>query len=190
MDKLEKVEKLRERADVSYEEARQALEENGWDLLDAMVALEKSGKTENPGQQQYSTSYDQQEEYIPVKAKVEEQEKKQPGFGQSLGEALRNFIRIYRENQFCISRKENLILRVPLLLAIIVVLLTWRVSVPVLLIALVFSFRYSIEGKDDLKEVNAFMDSAGAAAESLKDGIVNARKADSARRDGDSGQSV
>ena len=57
MDKLEKVEKLRERANVSYEDARTALEENGWDLLDAMVALEKSGKTDAPAQEQYSTSY-------------------------------------------------------------------------------------------------------------------------------------
>ena len=45
MDNLEKVEKLRERANVSYEEARTALEENNWDLLDAMVALEKAGRT-------------------------------------------------------------------------------------------------------------------------------------------------
>ena len=49
MDKLEKVEKLRERANVSYEEAKAALEANDWDLLDAMVALEKSGKTDSPG---------------------------------------------------------------------------------------------------------------------------------------------
>ena len=37
MEQLEKVEKLRERADVSYEEAKEALEDCDWDLLDAMV---------------------------------------------------------------------------------------------------------------------------------------------------------
>ena len=42
MDNLEKVDKLRERANVSYEEAKAALEANGWDLLDAMVYLEKA----------------------------------------------------------------------------------------------------------------------------------------------------
>ena len=40
--------------------AQKALEDNEWDLLDAMVALEKSGKTDGPKQQQYSTSYDEQ----------------------------------------------------------------------------------------------------------------------------------
>ena len=44
MDQLEKVDKLRERANVSYEEAKEALEASNWDLLDAMVYLEKHGK--------------------------------------------------------------------------------------------------------------------------------------------------
>ena len=39
MEHLEKVEKLRERANVSYEDAKEALEASEWDLLDAMVYL-------------------------------------------------------------------------------------------------------------------------------------------------------
>ena len=44
MDKLEKVERLRERANVSYEEASKALDEAGGELLDALVILEKQEK--------------------------------------------------------------------------------------------------------------------------------------------------
>ena len=184
MDKLEKVEKLRERANVSYEEARSALEENGWDLLDAMVALEKSGKTDAPGQEQYSTSYDQQKEYISVKTTVEEQQKEQqPRFGKTLGEAMHNLFRICRENTFCVTRHGELMIRIPLFAAVIILLFTWKFSVPVMLVALLFSFRYSIEGKDDLKEVNAFMDSAGAAAESLKEGFHKAHEKDSGNKE-------
>lgn len=40
MDNFEKVEKLREKANVSYEEAKQALENCNWDILDAMIYLE------------------------------------------------------------------------------------------------------------------------------------------------------
>ena len=40
MEQLEKVEKLRQRANVSYEEAKEALEASDWDLLDAMVYLD------------------------------------------------------------------------------------------------------------------------------------------------------
>ena len=38
---FEKVEKLRERANVSYEEAKNALERSNGDMLDAMILLER-----------------------------------------------------------------------------------------------------------------------------------------------------
>ena len=44
MEKMEKVEALRNKAGVTYEEAKAALEANNWDVLDAMIALEKEGK--------------------------------------------------------------------------------------------------------------------------------------------------
>jgi hypothetical protein len=88
---------------------------------------------------------------------------------------MHSFFRICRQNFFCIRRNGDLMLRIPLFAAILILLIIWRVAVPVLLIALLFGFRYSLEGTDDLKEVNAFMDSAGAAAENLKEGFQNAR---------------
>lgn len=44
MENLEKVEKLRKKADISYEEAKEILEECDWDLLDAVIKLESMGK--------------------------------------------------------------------------------------------------------------------------------------------------
>ena len=177
MDNLEKVEKLRERANVSYQEAKAALEENNWDLLDAMVALEKAGKTNSPRQEQYSTSYDQQEEYIPVIQKVIEQEERQPRPGKTIGGAIRKFFRICRDNSFCINHRDSNMIRLPLLAAVVILLFTWKVAIPVMLVALLFGFRYSFEGKDELKEANAFMESASNAAESLREGFTNSGKA-------------
>ena len=42
---LEQVEKLRAHANVSYEDARAALEATGGDMLEAIIRLEKEGKT-------------------------------------------------------------------------------------------------------------------------------------------------
>ena len=183
MDNLEKVEKLRERANVSYEEAKAALEANNWDLLDAMVALEKAGRTSSPGQQNYSTSYDQQTEYIPVVEKVKEQQAHQPRLGKTIGQAVRNFIRICRDNSFCINHKDENIVRIPLLAAVVILLLSWKISIPVMLVALLFGVRYSFEGKDDLEKANAFMESAGAAAESLKEGFRSASEENARKRE-------
>ena len=63
MERLEKVERLREKANVSYEEARAALEASNDDLLDAMVLLERQGKVKTPQQGgTFSTSYEEQKE--------------------------------------------------------------------------------------------------------------------------------
>ena len=50
MDQMEMVEKLRQKANVSYEEARDALEKSAWDLLDALVYLEGQGKIRQEAQ--------------------------------------------------------------------------------------------------------------------------------------------
>lgn len=55
MNNIEMVEKLREQAKVSYEEAKEALEQNNWDILDAMIYLERKGKVDPPGMGEYST---------------------------------------------------------------------------------------------------------------------------------------
>ena len=48
MERYEMAELLSKKAGVTLEEARQALAENEWDLLDAMVALERRGRTDIP----------------------------------------------------------------------------------------------------------------------------------------------
>lgn len=48
MDQLEKVEKIREKTGVTYEEAKAALEAANGDILDALVYLENMGKVKKP----------------------------------------------------------------------------------------------------------------------------------------------
>jgi NACalpha-BTF3-like transcription factor len=43
-DKLEKIDLLRQRANVSYEEAKEALEKFNYDLVEALIYLEKQNK--------------------------------------------------------------------------------------------------------------------------------------------------
>ena len=85
MEMMEKVERLREKANVTYEEAKAVLEQTGGDLLDAMVLLERQGKVREPAQSTFSTDYEEQTEYVKVRDKVEEQEKSAPSFGRTVG---------------------------------------------------------------------------------------------------------
>ena len=52
---LEQVERLREKANVSYARAKQALEYSGGNLLDALIYLEEQGDIPRPEGAYYST---------------------------------------------------------------------------------------------------------------------------------------
>lgn len=53
---LEQVEKLRQYASISYEEAKAALEETNGDILEAIVNLEKQNKINGPKEGGYCNS--------------------------------------------------------------------------------------------------------------------------------------
>ena len=44
MDRLNLVEKLRTKTGITYEDAKMVLEINNWDILDAILDLERQGK--------------------------------------------------------------------------------------------------------------------------------------------------
>lgn len=48
MEKLKLVDKLKNKANISYEEAKDALEKSNWDMLEAMLYLEAHGKVQKP----------------------------------------------------------------------------------------------------------------------------------------------
>ena len=68
MSELEKVERLREHANVTFEEAKMVLEKNQWDLLEAMVDLERQGKVKQPNATSYTTQYEEPEKIEKIRA--------------------------------------------------------------------------------------------------------------------------
>ena len=56
MTRLEMVEKLRKKAGVTYDEARDALENNNWDMLDALIALKREGERRDEAEQKRAQS--------------------------------------------------------------------------------------------------------------------------------------
>lgn len=169
MESFEKVEKLREHANVTYEEAKEALEACNWDLLDAMVYLEKAGKTKAPERETYSTSYEDQEQFVSVKDKVQEQKKSSDGFFTKLGKLMKIALKKCMQNYFLVTRNGREILKVPLLVVVCCVLFFWQGVLLAAVIGLFFDNRYSVRGRDEMKEVNEAMEKAGEFAEKVKD---------------------
>ena len=169
MDQLEKVEKLRERANVSYDEAKKALEENNWDLLEAMVALEKEGKVPEPDTSSYTTSYEEQTEYISVPATVYEQQQRQKeGTWDKFKKFVKKSWQMSKDNYFRVVRHGEEMFRMPVWALILILLCGWHCVVPVMIIAFFFDCHYQFVGKNDLSKVNEAMEKGNDLADKIK----------------------
>lgn len=170
MEQLELVERLREKTGCSYSEARAALEETGNDLLEALCWLESHGKTQLVG---VSCSTENRE---PPKAEPEPQPKKKTGPGpmergfRSLWEGLVSLLRKCNQTELVMTgksgRKE---FGIPLTLFIILLLVAFWIVVALIVVALFFGNRFSVEGKLSTEDVNEVLGKATDLAENIKD---------------------
>ena len=145
MDKFEMIEKLRERADISYEEAKEILDRAEGDLLEAFVLLEKEGKMRQP-----------------------QGKEKQPG---GLSKAIRNFTDFLTQTSFHVTRKENDIFAMPSLVFAGLLLFFWEPIIPVMVIALFFGVRYHFTGAKNTDTANEILEKAGSFADGIESGI-------------------
>ena len=168
MEMIEKVERLREKANVTYEEAKAALEQTGGDLLDAIVLLERQGKVKEPAHSTFSTEYEEQKEYIKVRDKVEEQENSAPSMGRTIGRLFRGLIRFIKQTTFIVTKGEDTVFTMPTLIFALLLFFFWEVLAPVMVIALFFGVRYSFEGEEEAEKANSILHKAGDFAQDVK----------------------
>ena len=173
---LEQVERLREKANVSYGQAKAALEYSGGNLLDALIYLEEQGVIPRPEETYYSTKGEtpppppQELPVLPVEVqgKKQKNQKKGPGQSRERGRLLQWLRRILLDNELEIWRKGQPITAVPMLILLIFVIFLYWIAVPMLILGLFLGFRYKVSGPDLENEAfNSMMDSAGSTAEDV-----------------------
>ena len=166
MDEFDKVEKLRQRANVSYEEARDALRACNGDLLDAMVYLEKLGHVKAPEKSTVSTSSEEKEHYenVPEAVVRSQSTASDPSFGHQLGILIKTALRKSIDNFIVVSHKGEEKFRLPILVAIILLFMFNVVTLTAVIVSLFFDVNYRFEGKDDLSKMNNVINQAGTRA--------------------------
>ncbi len=165
MDNFEKVEKLREKANVSYEEAKAALEEANGDLLDAMILLEKQGKAEKK-KESYSTGEEKTE--LAVVGEPEKKEKKEK-HGNAFTDKLKELWHKSCENYFVVERDGEVLINLPICVFLLIMLFTFHVTLVAMVVALFFGCRYGFRGADEMKLANDVCDKASEAADKVKE---------------------
>lgn len=147
MEQYEKVEKIAQKTGISFEEAKTVLEANNWDLLDAMLAVERQGKAGN-AQQTYSTEYESQPGYKKVEIN-EDTSKARRKSDTSLWEKIKQLLKKSHINHFTLSKGNREIVSVPIWLAVLVTLWMWKTVFLITIIALIAGCHISFEGPDE-----------------------------------------
>lgn len=162
---LERVERLREKANVSYAQAKEALEYSGGDLLDALIYLEEQGAIPRPEGACWSTKGEQQAYTPSADGKGNEAGAGETPSQENLFPRIRRWV---LDNELEIWRKDKPITAMPVLvLLLLVVLATWAV-LPLLVIGLFLGFRYRFSGPDlERDSINDAMESVADTAADL-----------------------
>ena len=165
---LELVEQLRQHADVSYEEAKAALEYTGGDLLEALIWLERMGKISGGGARvgEYHSDPDAPDPRRPGPGK----RPPRPGQGQPEGRWSRIW-RVLTENCLECARGESRF-EVPLAAVIALVLFAFYVVAIALILGFCLGWRYHFTGPElGKKSVNDVMDQIDDTAEDIREQV-------------------
>lgn len=146
---LEKIEMLRERAHVTYEEAKEALEKCGGEIVDALIYLEKQDKIKTPQKENRSWC----------------------GFWAKVKRLLKKC----HETRLVISKEGDSIIYLPLTVVLIITVFAAPVVIISLIAALFTRHKIRIKrpGGPDLK-INKTLEDISQAASKVSDQFVAA----------------
>lgn len=178
MATLEMVEKLKERANVSYDEAKTALEATGDDLLEALIYLERQGKTATPQSGGY---YSTKMEVVQGGGGQNRRQDTGREYGESFGQMLRRFWRWFcrtvdkgNVNSFEVWKADKRILSVPVTVLVVFIIFCFWIVIPLLVVGLFLGCKYRFRGPElSDSQVNNVMDSAAKVADSIKSEVLH-----------------
>lgn len=166
----EMVKLLRDKAQVTYKDAKEALETRNWNMLDAMKYLEESGKT-TKASSTYSTQKKAEEESTVTNGS------KNVNFNE-IWEKIKNAAKVVLDvtwkNKVIVSNQTQQLFSCPILILIILLLWKFWVTALLIVIAAFFGVSYATSGPIiGRQSVNQFLDRACMAIHNLKDRLFN-----------------
>lgn len=159
MERKEMIEKIMKKADVSYEKAEEALEKCNWDMLDAIIYLEREKK-------------EKESKAVVCVPEIHNDSEGHDGLGRLLGRIFKFIGKMIRKgnvNYFHINKEGKEPIKISITIsAVLLILAFWPVML-LLVIGLFLGYKYSIKGKDIKgNEVNNVFNKASEAADSIK----------------------
>ncbi len=160
---MEQIDELRKRKDVSYEEAKEALEYCNGDILEAIIYIERKGSTysEDKGQEGRSNFSEGNNEAS-----------NKDCFSESVGNLINWIKKVFRKgnrNHLVIEKNQSVVLKLSLTIMVLITVLVPYIAIPLLIIALFTGHKFVFQGEDIEKtKVNETMEKMSKTAEDIK----------------------
>ena len=140
------IEKLREKADLNYEDAYNVLESVHWNFLDAVAALEKEGIIKEKSNVIYSTKRD---DHIDDQKNNNAEE---PSLPEKIWKCIVNILEKSVKNSLNLKRNDREIVKLPLLIPVIFLCIQPVVVLVLIICAFFCGCSFSFSGEDLGKE--------------------------------------
>ena len=128
---LEQIDLIMQRANVSYSEAKESLEQCGGDTVEALLLLEKAEKIKTQSTASTNTNHANASE---------------------AREQFKGFLAKLHATNFILRKDDQVYIDVPLTIAIIALVFCCYVSITALVIALIFGIKVEIKGQNPVAD--------------------------------------
>lgn len=178
MSKLDKAQIVHDKTGASFEESREALEACDYDVLDAIVWLERRGRAKTQTTTYTTTVVEEDVTTAEMSQAQSDYEKatKDNGFAKALNSifaALKSVLRKSVDVSFVAERNGEQVLSMPVLLLALLMIFAFWIILPLLIVGLFFNFRYHFDGIGSVTvNINDVMDKASDGAEALKKDVT------------------
>ena len=201
MDNLQKIEQLVSKAGCSYEDAKAALEGCGWDMIDAIISLEREGKVKKETVEHTAQNEEAQAEIVAevitekrsdsgqqIAYSYEESTSSNPGSGNKSSGSYDNAEKAPKEKHRLWKRIKSILMNnrmviiksdgkqivdLPIIIPIIALIAFFWATLILAVVAMVFGCRFHFEGEDLGKtNINSTMDKATDYAEKVRNDLT------------------
>lgn len=179
MERLKLVDKLKNKANISYEEAKDALEKSNWDMLEAMLYLEAHGKVEKPSLSIFYTneskeSYNENGEEVNLKEDTNENNFENKNSFEGVFEAICKAIDTCNNIFIEIIRNSRVILKIPFTVLIVLLFFTFWIVIPLMIIGLFFNMEFLVSSKKiDVDKINKVFKETSKVVKDVKGKFTN-----------------
>ena len=154
---LEKIDHIRERANVTYTEAKEALEATDGNMIDAIILLEKEHKTHGSGPKK--TQQQEKSEYRRQATK---------NTADDLLEGFKKILKTLNETRVIMFNEQRVVFDVSMTITLLLAAFAFPLTVAILIIGLLTGQRFKISKKSKVSEtLNRFFDKASAVTDDV-----------------------